>query len=354
MTHVATETCVPTPEPAAMLNDFVSHIEHDHDVAVETDNDGARFIENAGYRITFSAVDAGLRIRLTGPGPEMLVFFKDAIAQHVAEFDEEIAKSLRWSGETSVEGALPENFRILTLKSKSEPMPGLVRATVTVEDTALFDAPGLHLRLMLPATPGRAPVWPKMGPNGAPIWPQGDDRLHDRYITIRRTRPEMGELDLDVVSHGEGLISGWASGAEIGAQIGSMGPVGETALPEARDYLMIADQTGLPAVARLLETIPAGASGQVICEAESEQDLRGYLPETEFAVTAIPSAAFSADMQAFVGGVLRPGQTGNALFLGEFSDAQALRKVFKATLGLGKGEQLSVAYWRRGEAGFEA
>lgn len=352
MTSVSTETCVPTLDPTAMLDDFVAHIESDHDVAVDTDEAGARFVENAGFRITLSATDAGLCIRLTGPNPNMMVFFKDAIAQHVAEFDTELAKSLRWTGETSVTGGLPENFRILTLRDKSYPMPGLVRATVTVEDQTIFETEGMHLRLMLPATPGAVPVWPSMGANGAPVWPQGADSLHARYITIRHARPDLRELDLDVVSHGDGLISGWASDAEIGAEIGAMGPVGELALPEAKDYLLVADQTGLPAVARFLESIPQGATGHVICEADT--DLHAYLPETDFAVTAIPRTDFSRDMRVCVEQALRPGTTGYALFLGEFQDAQALRKVFKGDLGLGKGEQLSVAYWRRGESGFEA
>lgn len=352
MTSISTETCVPASDPTEMLDDFVSHIENDHDVAVDTDDAGARFIENAGFRITLSATDAGLSIRLTGPNPSMMVFFKDAIAQHVAEFDAEIAKSLRWTGEASVTGGLPENFRILTLRAKSYPMPGLVRATVSVEDQSIFETEGMHLRLMLPATPGAVPVWPSMGANGAPVWPQGADSLHARYITIRNVRPASNELDLDVVSHGDGLISGWASDAEIGAEIGAMGPVGEIDLPKAKDYLLVADQTGLPAVARFLETVPPGAMGQVICEADT--DLHAYLPKTDFAVTAIPRTDFSRDMRLCVQEALRPGTTDYALFLGEFQDAQALRKVFKGELGLGKREQLSVAYWRRGATGFEA
>ena len=99
----------------------------------------------------------------------MLVSFKDAIAQHMAEFDADPAKSLRWTGEIPVIGDLPENSRTLTLARRSEPMPGLIRATVTAEDERLFDVQGLHLRVMLPAVPGRAPVWHSMGANGAPI-----------------------------------------------------------------------------------------------------------------------------------------------------------------------------------------
>lgn len=354
MTSIATETIVPTSDALAMLNDFVSHIEEDHDAVVETDPSGARFIENAGFRITLSATPPGLKIQLTGPSADMMVFFKDAIAHHVAEFDAELAQSLRWSGESSVVGNLPENFHILTIKSRSTPMPGLVRVTVRVDRAELFETDGMHLRLMLPAKLGRAPVWPSMGANGAPVWPQGEDSLHARYITIRSARADKQELDLDVVNHGDGLISGWASHADIGAEIGAMGPIGETSLPVARDYLIIADQTGLPAVARFLETLPDDARGQVICEADTQDALTQYLPDTKLSVAALPRAAFSKDMRDLVQSNLRPGETDNALFLGEFEDAQSLRKLFKGTLDLGKGQQLSVAYWRRGEAGFEA
>jgi len=76
MKSVVTETCVPTADPTAMLNEFVSHIESDHDVAVETDETGARFVDNAGFRITLSATDDGLSIHLAGPNPSLRVLFQ--------------------------------------------------------------------------------------------------------------------------------------------------------------------------------------------------------------------------------------------------------------------------------------
>ncbi|MEM6587336.1 MAG: siderophore-interacting protein [Pseudomonadota bacterium] len=353
MTSFATETFVATPDAVKMMDAFMSHVEEDHDLTPQTDADGGRFVESNGYRMCMSVAGMGLRIQLSGPEEQMMLFMKEAVATHLASFDKDLAKSLRWTGETAIAGTLPESFNLLTLVHRSEPMPGLVRATVTAEDDRVFASDAIHLRMMLPCNIGRVPVWPSMAANGSPVWPQGDDRLHMRAITIRHARPEMRELDLDVVSHGEGLISGWASGAKIGAQIGAMGPLGDKALPEVSDYLLIADQTGLPAVARHLETVPDGATGYVICEAESDDVLRGYLPKTRFELKAIPSASFSDDMRAHVQTVLRPGVTGHAVFLGEFDDAQALRKVFKGTLGLGKGEQISASYWRRGQTGFE-
>ena len=120
--------------------------------------------------------------------------------------------------------------------------------------------------------------------------------MHTRSITIRYVQPDARELDLDVVSHGVGLISGWASGADIGGHIGSMGPVGALALPEATDHLKNADQTGPPGVARHLADMAPGATGRVICKAESDAALGAYLPKTDIEVKAISSANFSAAM----------------------------------------------------------
>lgn len=354
MTAIVTETCVPTKDAQSMLSAFVSHIESDHEVDMETDQAGARYIENAGFRITLSAKEEGLGIHISGPNPEMMVFFKDAVVQHVAAFDPEIASALRWSGETAKAGDLPENFRVLRLLRKSHPMPGLVRVTVTSDDDGLFSTQGIHLKMMLPETPGRAPVWPSMGENGAPVWPQGDDRLHARYLTIRHVRPSVREMDLDVVEHGDGLISSWASHANIGEDIGAMGPAGEAVLPLAQDYLLASDLTGAPALARYLENMPPNTNGQVLCEASDLEQLSEYLPQTHFALTPIPSTAFSTVLREAVNNTLRPGRTDYALFTGEFDDAQYMRKIFKGPLGLGKGQQISVAYWRRGQVGFEA
>lgn len=353
MDHVATEALVPFADPDAVLQGIVSHIETDHDAQFATDDAGARYIENAGFRIALQSRTGGLHIALSGPNENMLVFFKDGIARHVAEIDPALADNLRWSGETAEQGRLPDAFRILTVAAKSQPMPGMVRVTLKVADAGFFAAEGIHLKMMLPVMAGRAPVWPAMGANGAPVWPQGDDRLHDRFLTIRAQRPETREVDLDVVSHGDGLISSWAMQAQPGDEIGAMGPVDNTRLGAAERYLLAADRTGLPAIARILEKLP-NALGDVVGEADSLEALRAYLPDSRFTLHHLPPDRFAGGVTDYASGLAGPGAVGFALFLGEFSSAQSMRKFFRAGLGLGKGEQLSVAYWRDGKAGFDS
>ena len=348
-----THTLLQVDAPEHALSAFQKHIEADHEVTFETAPDGGRYVENAGFRIAFKVEDAGLRITISAPLPDMLVFIKEAVAKHVAELDADLARNLRWTGETAIVGDLPENFRVGEVTNRATPMQGLVRVTLKIADAAFFGSPGLHIKIMLPAIAGRSPSWPRMGANGAPIWPRGEDALHARYITIIGSRASDGEIDIDVAAHGDGLISSWAMNCEVGQQVGIMGPIGSVEIPDAETAVLAADLTALPTVARALAHGRFGPKAWIIGEAPDEGALRAYLGDPDLPVLALATDAFSTRLSAAAQEVMN-GQTPDfAFFAGEFSDAQALRKVFKGTFGLGKGQQLSVPYWRHGTAGFE-
>ena len=238
-----THTLLQVDAPEHALSAFQKHIEADHEVTFETAPDGGRYVENAGFRIAFKVEDAGLRITISAPLPDMLVFIKEAVAKHVAELDADLARNLRWTGETAIVGDLPENFRVGEVTNRATPMQGLVRVTLKIADAAFFGSPGLHIKIMLPAIAGRSPSWPRMGANGAPIWPRGEDALHARYITIIGSRASDGEIDIDVAAHGDGLISSWAMNCEVGQQVGIMGPIGSVEIPDAETAVLAADLT---------------------------------------------------------------------------------------------------------------
>lgn len=340
-------------DPHALLDRFVAKVEGDHDMAFERSADGARFLESGGFRISLAASDAGLLFDLSGPEPGMISFFKEEIARHLAGLDGTLAESLRWSGETARSGALPSNFRVLRVARRSQPLEHLVRLTMQVTGQGFFERAGLHLRLMLPAEPGRAPSWPTMAANGAPAWPKGADRLHARYVTLRSARPAEREVDLDIVSHGDGLISNWASVAQPGEEIGAMGPLGMLPKAPAERLFLAADLTGLPGLARLLEATGPDTRGHLISETASADALSAYLPQSRIEVHAVDRAAFAETVLPMAQRLARPGETDFALFAGEFEAAQSMRRFFGDELALGKGAQISAAYWRRGEAGFD-
>ncbi len=79
-----------------------------------------------------------------------------------------------------------------------------------------------------------------------------------RWYTIRKCRPEIGEVDVDIVTHGDsGPGSAWALGAQAGDEVGFFvanriwGFVGEVEGP----VLLVVDPTAVPAVFAIAERL---------------------------------------------------------------------------------------------------
>jgi len=101
-----------------------------------------------------------------------------------------------------------------------------------------------------------------------------EDRPVGAYYTLREWRADTHELDMLFVLHGDtGPASAWAARAQPGDAVALWGPrEGWDPPPGAEWYLLVADDTGLPAVACILETLPDGARVQVIAEVDDETE----------------------------------------------------------------------------------
>ncbi|GID96221.1 siderophore-interacting protein [Amorphoplanes digitatis] len=173
-----------------------------------------------------------------------------------------------------------------------------------------------------------------------------------RTYTVRRWLPEVPELWIDFVVHGDAGIAGpWAAGARPGDPVRFMGPGGGYAPdPDADWHLLAGDESALPAIAVALERMPAGARVRAFIEVEDpaeEQKLetsadaeitwlhRGARPHGELLVPAVRGLDFPAGrVHAFV--------HGEATFV---KDLRALLRVEHAL----PMSQLSISgYWRRG------
>ncbi|MBP0645057.1 siderophore-interacting protein, partial [Mycobacterium tuberculosis] len=62
-----------------------------------------------------------------------------------------------------------------------------------------------------------------------------------------------------------------ALNAKPGGIVGMTGPGGGS-VEDAGRYLLVGDETALPAIGRILETLPAGAEATVILEIDSPAD----------------------------------------------------------------------------------
>lgn len=342
-------TYVPLHGAKEALSVLVAHA-REHDAALEENAEDDWSILVGENTIRLRSDLGGLAVDVSAQSESILYFLKEAAVQHLGELNAAAAEAVRWDDpEIFKQSDHPPGFIELSVLRKSEPMQDLIRLTLAVpKDAKGLVGPGIHLKLMLPVNACRHPVWPTMASNGTTIWPQGEDALHVRYYTIKALRPEAGEVDIDLVRHQGGLIAEWAERAQVGARIGALGPAGGEGPDDAGNVLLCGDRTALPAIARLLEHLPDATSGHVVGEAVSLKELTAYLPETDLQLHALPPSDFREKVLAHATELTACQAPDFAWFAGEYNNAQAMRKFFKAGLGLSKGTQFSIAYWRDG------
>jgi NADPH-dependent ferric siderophore reductase len=158
-------------------------------------------------------------------------------------------------------------FRLLEVLRVADLSTSLRRVTLGGSDLQGFlsPSPDDHVKAFFFPN-GTTPCKPAIGPAG-PVWPNGGDRPPMRDYTPRRYNERAQELDLEFVLHGEGPAAHWASQARPGASLLIAGPRGSALVPPRADgYLLIADEAGLPAVARWLEQLPAAVPVTAILE----------------------------------------------------------------------------------------
>lgn len=96
-------------------------------------------------------------------------------------------------------------------------------------------------------------------------------RVKRRY-TIRRHRPGSGEIDLDVLLHGDWPGSTWGASARPGDEIGFQGPRGKLELRSAPWHLLVGDESALPAIAAICDALPPDERAVAVIEVESAAD----------------------------------------------------------------------------------
>jgi NADPH-dependent ferric siderophore reductase len=142
----------------------------------------------------------------------------------------------------------------------------MVRLTLAGAELAGFNRTGAagHVRVWIPNASGEL-VHPGSIAEGVDVPP--DRRSPTRVYTPRSFRPEQLELDLDVVLHGVGPLSTWAAAARPGDPVVIAGPGGVyTPDPDADWYLLAGDETAIPAIGTVLETIAPNVEIAVLLE----------------------------------------------------------------------------------------
>lgn len=234
------------------------------------------------------------------------------------------------------------------LVARTEVTPSMLRLTVRGPELAGFHTYQAddHVKVVLPFPDGTRndPV-----PNDqlALDWPRPFSPA--RKYTVRRFDRDACELDLDVVLHEGGVASEWARSVTIGEEVVMAGPPGAKAFPRTyAHYVLVADPTGLPAVARWLDESPADVRADVVVDVDHEHE-RGY-PLRELDGVRVQWLDRSTGSRAaeVVAGLELPDDT--FLFAaGEAGDVKPLR-AWTRERGI---DALVTGYWKRGVAGLD-
>ncbi|APF33619.1 siderophore-interacting protein [Microbacterium sp. AISO3] len=169
--------------------------------------------------------------------------------------------------------------------------PSFRRFTFRSDDLAEYGDPGFDQRVKIlfptetasidtmPTGPDWYEGWRALAPDARPVM---------RTYTTRAVRPELREVDIDMVAHDViGPASAWIADARVGDEVLILAPTtAHTGVSYGIDFvppadtdaiLLAGDETAAPAIAVILEQLPADARGTVVLELPTSGDL-DYLP----------------------------------------------------------------------------
>jgi NADPH-dependent ferric siderophore reductase len=181
----------------------------------------------------------------------------------------------------------------------------------------------------------------------------GEPEFESRDYTPRRHDPQAKTLEIEFVIHDAGPATRWAEQAKAGQTLRIGGPRGSFVVPMTYDWhLLIGDDTGLPAIARRLEELPAGTRAVVLAEVDSAADEVTFKSKAEVSVTYVHrngADAGSTDVLARgLESLKLPKGDYYAWVACESLTAKALRAQLIADHGANPKWIRAAGYWRRG------
>ena len=339
------------------IRSMMERLSADHkDYEIETGRDD-RWEFDTYYGSLHAILDRhdSVMIRVLADDETNLSYMKMAVAGHVAEYLG-TTDGIRWQGDGKDSGT-PIFFREITVLSSTRISPHMQRVRFRADNLERFVHGGLHIRILLPPA-GREPVWPSMGSDGLVVWPTGADALVVRVYTIRAINAAEGWLDVDFVLHaGDSTpAASFAENARPGDVVGMFGPGGGD-VPEARDLLLLGDDTALPAIGRILDRLDPAKRATAYLEVDSPADVVPLAEHEKIEVNWLYRNGREPGTASLLPQVLRNLDPTNLppdvyVWAGcEFSDFKEIRKIVRKDWGLKKDRQLVVSYWRRGVQG---
>ena len=169
-------------------------------------------------------------------------------------------------------------------------------------------------------------------------------RVKRRY-TIRTARPEIGELDLDVLVHGDGPGSRWGELAERCDEVAFQGPRGKLELRPAQWHLLVGDESALPAIASICEALPDDEPAVAVIETRDHTDELPVRAQLRWVHRGAGAPGTPDHLLAALADVATPAG-GAGYLMGETRSMVALRAVLESR-GFAHDAVFVKGYWSR-------
>ena len=248
----------------------------------------------------------------------------------------------------------PPQFGLVHVHGVAPLSARMVRVTLVgpVLGALAVTEPAASVRLLLPP-PGAStvmmPAW-----NGNEFLLPGGRRPLIRTFTPRRARPTSHELDLDIVVHGSGPASDWAAGARAGDEAALSGPGRGTVIdPSVSSFVLLGDETAIPAISQMLEVLSPATSVAVHLEVGAP-GAPVALPEhpgarTSWSVLGAGQVPGDTLVAAARAAPLAPGA--HVWAAGEAAAMQRIRRHLFEERGVSRSHTTIRGYWKHGRAG---
>ncbi|MWA10194.1 siderophore-interacting protein [Streptomyces sp. BA2] len=244
--------------------------------------------------------------------------------------------------------------------------PSMIRVALGGDGLARMASAGRdqRIKIFLPHPGQDAPVMPDTTEGDASSWYADwcaldpDVRGIMRTYTTRELRRDPDELIVDFAVHGaapsphDGPATSWARSARPGARIGVLAPIEEEngaydfRPPQDTDWVLLtADESALPAVAAILETLPPATPTRVWIEVHDPADKQELPTKADAQITwlteegATPSAIRAAEL---------PSGTSYAWVTGESATVKTVRRHLVGDRGFDRKRISFSGYWRKG------
>lgn len=238
----------------------------------------------------------------------------------------------------------PPPLRPVSVISRTELSPRLLRLTLQgdgLRDLTVTE-PAASIRLLVP-TPGTdelvLPTW-----NGNEFLLPDGSRPALRTFTPLRLDQSAGRVEVEIVRHPGGAVSGWAEAVGPGAPAAISGPGSGYAVPGDADHLIVlGDETALPAITQLLDATAGGLP------VEAHVEIAVATAKLDLPVTWHVAAPGAPPGAALVGVITARTELADGTHVwaaGEAAAMQAIRTHLFQTLGVPRTRAVVRGYWK--------